>query len=445
MRIGLLMNLAPRKLGSMENWLVALCRLARMRGHAIDAFTLSPVHPEVVRDLAGVGCGLERVEDLQRSWLGGIRRLASYDVLHLNLFQPRTRVALMAYAAWPARVLLCDHSSGPAPESAAPPPRVKRWLDQLTCFRVEGMIGVSEYVRSRDEVRYRLDAQRTRTVYNGVDVRRFHPRTMPSAPTAQVTVLTVAHLIPQKGVDVLLRALAAMEVSSARLIIAGDGPQAVNLRRLAHELGVAGRVTFAGLRDDVQLLLEQADVFVHPATWAEAFGLTIAEAMALERPVVASRIGGIPEIIEHGSSGVLFTPGDSAALARELDRLIRSPQERLRLGAAARLRVLSKFTLETCVEGHLRWAEELAGVAPRGARVEFELAETQRVQPGPSRNPELADRRPRTNRMPANAVVQGSPLFDDLPPTPAPAANEPRPPAPDPDAKPTIEVIEIPH
>jgi glycosyltransferase involved in cell wall biosynthesis len=174
-----------------------------------------------------------------------------------------------------------------------------------------------------------------------------------------VVVATVAHLIPQKGVDHLLRALAQMR-RRARLQVIGDGPEASRLSALAAELGIGDRVQLLGLRDDVAEVLQAADVFVHPAIWGEAFGLTIAEAMATGLPVVASRVGGIPELVTHGETGLLVPPGDAGALAGALDRLAADGEERARLGANARQRVLERFDLRTSVRAHLALCEEAA-------------------------------------------------------------------------------------
>lgn len=365
MRIAVLMNLAPRKLGSLEGWLVAFCREARARGYAVDVFTREPVHAEIETALRQLGVAWSPVGPLESNPLDAIRRLAAYDVLHINMWQVRDRLTLLAYAAWPAKVLITDHSSG---LSTTQPRRgrVMRILDRLSCIRLGGIVGVSDYVTRRNSHRYGLDERRSRTVYNGIDVQRFSPRRPANAPAEQVSMLTVAHLIPYKGIDVLLRAMAQME-TRPRLVVCGDGPESERLKALSARLGLESRVEFVGLRDDVPALLDACDVFVHPATWAEAFGLTIAEAMANARPVVASRVGGIPELIEDRIHGRLFRPGDARSLAGILDELARSPELRIRMGNAARERVFRQFTLEGCVEGHLRWMEELAGHRPAQA------------------------------------------------------------------------------
>lgn len=420
MRIAVLINLAPRKLGSLEGWLVALCDEARRRGYAVDVFGREPIHPQVQATLGALGVGWKTVDWLESSPLRAVRRLAAYDVLHVNMFQPRTPVALMAYAAWPARVLMVDHSSGPMPgtiQGSAARNVLRRAADRVSMGRVDHLAGVSNYVRDRDQRRFDLPSNRVRTLYNGVDMARFAPRREASSPPDETTMVAVAHLIPEKGVDTLLHAVAQMRFSRTPLTLVGDGPEAGRLQALAEQLGIASRVRFAGVRDDIPELMDAADIFVHPARWAEAFGLSIAEAMSMERGVVASRVGGIPELIEHGRSGLLVPPGDVAALAAALDFLVQRPEERLRLARSARRRVHERFSLEACVAAHLGWMEEALALPPRVPRAE---QPERNVLALPATFPRAAgSNRPRP--------LDGEPLFGCVPveaPEPALGSNE---------------------
>jgi glycosyltransferase involved in cell wall biosynthesis len=371
MRIGILMNLAPRKLGSFEGWIVALAREAHRRGHALDVYGRTPAHPTFLAQLKELGAGWFDVKELEEALIPGIARLSRYDVLHVNMYVPRSRIALMAYAAYPARVVFVDHTSGPVP-STAPRERplaalLKRAADAVTMVRVDSIAGVSDYVRERNMKRWRLPPERVRTIYNGVDTRRFlskeeffstSPQPVAVAPE-RVQLTTVAYLIKEKGVDSLVRAIARMEHGArVHLRVVGDGPELPRLKALAESLGLGERVEFAGLRDDVHALLGKTDIFVHPAIWAEAFGLTIAEAMSNGCAVVASRIGGIPELIAHGQTGLLFEPGNVADLAQQLDQLVQHPELRRSLGRAARARTEERFNLSSCAEQHIGWCEE---------------------------------------------------------------------------------------
>jgi glycosyltransferase involved in cell wall biosynthesis len=172
-------------------------------------------------------------------------------------------------------------------------------------------------------------------------------------------VATAAWLSREKGIDVLVRAVARMRHTDVRVRVAGDGPERENLERLARELGIAERFEFLGLRDDVGAITSAADVFVHPALWQEACSFTVPEGMASGCAVVASRVGGIPELIVHGETGLLVEPGDVGGLAAALDSLAENPELRRRLAEAARKRFEERFTLQRCVRLHLDAIEEV--------------------------------------------------------------------------------------
>ncbi len=361
LRLGLLMSLAPRKLGSMEDWIVAMAQHAAVRGHLVDLYCLDPVHPTFAERLREAGASLRKLPELTGRPLSGVRRLAQYDVVQFNFFQVRELVPRLCYAAAGARIVYVDHTSG-QPGAVRRP--VSSLLDVAVARRLSRVVGVSEYVRARDLARFRTD--KVVRVYNGVDVSRFRRVRRPRGPDEPMEILSVAHLIPQKGIDVLLRAVARLPKGAFRLRIAGDGPERGRLEQLVAKLGIADGVELLGLRDDVEALLERAHVFVHPAVWDEAFGLTIAEAMASGLPVVASRTGGIPEIIQDAESGLLFEPGNERALAEALQILMDGPNLCLRLGSNATARAERLFDLATCARRHIEVLEDAAGLPRLG-------------------------------------------------------------------------------
>lgn len=358
-RIALLMAFAPRKLGSLEQWLVAFCQEMRGRRFEVDVFTASPIHNAVADDLRKLAVNWKSLDALRPS-AQSIIGLAKYDLLHITLFTPRQPIPLMAYAAFPARILFFDGRSGGTFAEPEPIPHgLNRVSYRLIGRRLAGLAAASNYVRDRDCTVFGVP-EKTRTIYNGVDVTRFRSRRAPSKRKTGLNILAVANLIPEKGIDYLIRAFGQMTDNSSRLTVVGDGPQQQALKNLASELNVDSRVRFLGLRDDVDALLNEADIFVHPATWEEAFGLTIAEAMAAECPVIASSVGGIPELINSGRDGVLVPPRDVPALAKALEELARDPERRQCLGANARTRVGQDFALDRCVQQHCDWCEQLS-------------------------------------------------------------------------------------
>jgi L-malate glycosyltransferase len=367
LQVGLIFDLTPRKLGSIEDWIVALAHEARGRNHGVDVFCRRPVHPVIAERLQKLGVGVLPVEGLLRNPARAAWKWSRYDVLQLNFVAPICRAALAAYGAVRPKVVLVDHISGEAAERSGLRGRIERPLRRLLTRRIAKVVGVSEFVRSRDARHYELTDSRAVTIHNGVDLSRFAvtPRLDRSGP---VRIRAVAYLIPEKGIDTLIRAFARMSHNERRLDIIGDGPELGNLRHLADDLTLGNRVVFLGLRDDVHELLKTTEIFVHPARWAEAFGLTIAEAMAAGVPVVATRTGGIPEILEDGKTGLLFDPDDVSGLAKRLDQLAALPHLRASLGAEGRRWVEKCFDLLRSAQEHVRVLEEVIGEpAPNAA------------------------------------------------------------------------------
>lgn len=367
MRIGILMSLAPRKNGSFEDWLLALCREARWRGHQVAVYGYRPVLPSIEDTLRELEVPYRELEGLSRlSIQEGARLLAcSHDVLHLNMIQPRSRIALMAYAALSTRVLYVAHSHALPGSRNGPLTRLRRWLFDRACgLRIQSVAGVSRFAAEVEGGRFGLSPRRIHTIHNGIDTRKYgKPR--PDRPEgAPIELIAVAHLIRHKGVHRLLEAFAELEGGPMRLTIVGDGPDEQWLRERAETLQLGERVRFLGLRHDVPELLDASDVFVHTSE-VEAFGYTIAEAMATGLAVIASDVGGVPELIVNGEHGLLVPPKDVAALREALRKVAESPELRAHLSERSRQRIKERFSLQDSVAGHLDWCELYAR---KGAR-----------------------------------------------------------------------------
>ncbi len=177
---------------------------------------------------------------------------------------------------------------------------------------------------------------------------------LPMPPSNGRRVLLVpARLDPQKGQDVLIRALPTLRerFPTVEAWLAGHetGSSAAALRSLAADLGVAEAVRLLGFRDDVAALLRQAEIVVLPSRW-EGFGLALLEAMNAARPVVASAVGAIPEVVVHGETGLLVPPDDPRALAEALAALLEDPGRAAALGRAGRRRLEARFGEQTMIQ-----------------------------------------------------------------------------------------------
>jgi glycosyltransferase involved in cell wall biosynthesis len=157
----------------------------------------------------------------------------------------------------------------------------------------------------------------------------------------------VGRLVEFKGQEFLLEALARLRPSfpQARLLVVGDGPRRAFLEQRARDLNVTDEVRFTGHREDVPDLLAAMEVFVLPSL-AEDFGRVLLEAMAMQRPVVATAAGGAPEIVEDKVTGLLVPPANGAALAEAISALLADPARARAMGLSGRRRVEATFTAD---------------------------------------------------------------------------------------------------
>jgi glycosyltransferase involved in cell wall biosynthesis len=170
-------------------------------------------------------------------------------------------------------------------------------------------------------------------------------------------VLFAGRLIAHKGADTLIRAFEQVP-EPARLVVSGSGPELPRLRRLAERLGLSERIEFKGDRPAARELYPSARLVVVPSLWPEPFGLVGPEAMAHGLPVIASRVGGIPEWLADGEVGFLFEPGDVQGLADRINRLLFDRPLARRLGQQARARAGSRFTVPGYVDRFLELLRE---------------------------------------------------------------------------------------
>ncbi|MGD0766425.1 MAG: glycosyltransferase [Dehalococcoidia bacterium] len=179
----------------------------------------------------------------------------------------------------------------------------------------------------------------------GVDLEQFRPEGR--SHREELVVGSVGRLSPEKGLKYLMQAMAEVvrREPRARLLLAGDGPERGRLRRLAVKLGLQERTDFLGeiAHEQVPATLARVDVFAMPSTY-EGFGVAALEAEAMEVPVVASAIYGIPDVVEDGVSGLLVPPKDVAALSRAILRLLADEEVRRRMGVAARAFVAERYS-----------------------------------------------------------------------------------------------------
>ncbi len=233
---------------------------------------------------------------------------------------------------------------------------INRWTARLG----DRAIAVCKLARQVEIHRTGVSSEHVVTIYNGVDAGQFSgpsPQAVAQIlkffriPTDAPLVGSVGRFRPQKGYADLLMAMRHVRehVPTARLLLVGGGELHDDLAAKALSLGVDDIVTFAGMRGDVPEILGTLDVFVLPSLW-EGMPNAVLEAMAAGLPVVATAVGGTPEAVVDGVTGLLVCPSDPAALAEAILHLLDNPDLRQQMGQAGRKRVLQHFSVERMVE-----------------------------------------------------------------------------------------------
>jgi glycosyltransferase involved in cell wall biosynthesis len=201
---------------------------------------------------------------------------------------------------------------------------------------------------------------RVRVIYAGVDVPPYNPSAQRHGAASEIILGTAGRLVELKGIEYMLEAAAELrrEFPTVRVEIAGAGPQRAKLEAAAAHSGLRAHVAFLGWINDLASLLPHWDVFVMPSL-EEGFPIAALDAMAAGLPVVASDVGGVPEVIEDGQTGWLVPPRDADALASRLRLLLRNPEQRLSMGATGYARVRDHFGLAPMVESFAQLYDEL--------------------------------------------------------------------------------------
>ena len=224
---------------------------------------------------------------------------------------------------------------------------VRGLLEEIVVQFADRVVVNAEALRPRGRA-----ARRTEVIPSGVDTDRFDARTIDRAaakaalgvPAGAPTIGTVGRLEARKGTRTLIEAAARLRDTpdAPYVVVAGDGPLRDELAALAARLGVAERVRLLGNRGDVRAVLGGLDVFVLPSL-TEGMSNALLEAMAMALPVVATDVGGNPEVIGDAATGVLIPAGESEPMANALAALLADPARRAQLGAAARRRVEERY------------------------------------------------------------------------------------------------------
>jgi glycosyltransferase involved in cell wall biosynthesis len=367
-RVGLLVSLTASTRGRVEEVVLALLQRLEPSEFRIALAAPAPLLNSLAGDLHGVPVEMEAVR--ADSWL---RRR---EVARLSAFLGRVRPHVVSthalrgtmvaapLAKWQGAKLVETYHGGDGARGRVPGRMMARFVDRA--------IAVSEAARA-SLIGAGYPAEKIVVVPDGRDLSRCRPGAGRETVRRELGVDrnvpllgVIGPLEPRMGHAELFEAWPSIvaEFPAARLVVVGDGSLRARLDARARDLGLSGHIIFAGARTDVVRVLDAIDVLAMPSL-AEGLALTAIEASAMGRPVVATAVDGIPEVIREARTGRLVPPADPAALSRAIRGVLRDPLGAQRMGRAGRDFVLDRFSLERQVSSTARVYRDVAGTPRR--------------------------------------------------------------------------------
>jgi glycosyltransferase involved in cell wall biosynthesis len=370
LRVVLITSELPPDIGGIASHVDELARGLVQEGQNVKVvYARSLVSTSAKQDARGYVVHRPRVfmgeplyQVMLRSWLLRSLRRAPADILHVHGMRP-----LGATRGLSAPTVFTNHTSGFLNRLQASPYRQKRTMRLLE--HVSYLIGPSqELVEGARTLGYRGPAA---MIANGVDVDRFRPgaaamRASLGIGPDEVAILLARRLVDKNGVVWFARAAAQLRHLPIRVIVAGDGPEWTSMHAILHESGMLERTVFLGAvaNKDMPAVYRAGDLSVLPSL-AEATSISGLEAMASGLPLVGTRVGGIPAIIDDGATGFLVPARDSDAMAVAIGKLVADRDLRRRFGAEARSKVEREFAWPIIVRRTMEAYRLCIEAAPR--------------------------------------------------------------------------------
>ena len=362
----------PLRIGGTETFARELSLQLGQRGwKSVLCFESKPA-AEVARFLDLPNVTLEVLENPTGFSLRATSELASLlrrhkpEILHLHFTGFVGLFPWLAKLSSVKKIFFTDHSSRPANYVPRRAPFWKRALVRMINYPIARVLCVSKYGCHCMTTLDLLESNRYELVYNGVDLTRVESnpdrgiefRRRFGISDSRKVITQISWIIPEKGIPDLLEVAKVVveRDQNAHFIIVGEGPYREQYMKQTREMGLSDNVTWTGLIMDPfgEGVFDAADIVCQFSRWEELFGWMIAEAMAYQKPVVATHVGGIPELVADGETGYLVERDNPTAAAERLFNLLRDSDLRRKMGAEGCRRVHTKFNLRQNVEQLIR-------------------------------------------------------------------------------------------
>ena len=364
--VAFLLDSAPRTWSSLEEPHLRLCQALVARGSRPVLVFASKLPPEIHSRFAraGITVAIINYQDGLANYhaeLGKLIELNHIERLHIIYFDYFRAVAWLARFQG-VKSIVYEMGNGGVFKARSWKRKLIHARNRIMTAPLDRVIAVSDYIKGL-LIDGGIPSEKIVVRRLGVDTERFQPDATARARLAkefsiapdEVILSTVSYLRPIKNPEIIVEACALLVQRGvkARLFVGGDGEMLEQLKQLSRDLRIADKVHWLGLVEDPLSLLQASDLFLL-ATVGEAFGLVLAEAMACGVPVVGSRAGAIPEVVEDGQTGLLVTPRSAEAMADAIATLARDNDKRKRMSENAVARVRKHFTLADSVAGTLK-------------------------------------------------------------------------------------------
>jgi len=294
-----------------------------------------------------------------------VARREGLDIMHVHYAIPH------ATSAWVAREMLADERDLPVVTTlhgtditlTGVHPSFHS-ITRFSILRSQGITAVSRYLKEETVKSFDVPEERIEVIPNFIDTQVYRPDRQPChrgalAPPEDRIVMHVSNFRGVKRVEDVVRIFGELNGRvPARLVMVGDGPERPHAETVAEELGLRDRVLFLGKHASVHELLSCADLFLLPSE-NESFGLAALEAMACGSPVVASRVGGLPEVVEHGVSGFLLERGDVKGMGDAAAEILSDEELHAEMKAAGRRLAVERFSAQAVVPLYERYYESV--------------------------------------------------------------------------------------
>jgi glycosyltransferase involved in cell wall biosynthesis len=358
MKVLSVFGVQPQRIGGVEVFARELSTQLAARGaHSVISYETLP-QGDVRKFLELPNVTLDAAPHFWRFDLARARQMHALlrrhrpDILHLYFTGFLSPYPWVARLNGVRRVYFTDQGSQPEDYVATLRPAWKRAAARALNAHLDGVICISDYNARGMVERGLIDAARVRRIYNSVDLSARHGepaafRARHGIPADALVAAQASWMIPEKGIADLIEAarIVCAREPRAHFVMAGEGAHRKQFMEAARDL--SSRFTWTGLVQNptAEGLYAAADVVCQVSRWEEAFGWVIAEAMSVERPIVATRVGGIPELVEDGVTGFVVKKRDPEAIADRVLRLFADEPQRRRMGAAGRKAAEQKFDL----------------------------------------------------------------------------------------------------